>query len=533
MLTRLRFADARHIMSCRETILSCLSQQPRLRGIINISASDSRLVEVQATLLSSRLSRAHGALQESLISATYLTALIEPCHVLGLSIEAAAHLETANALWEQGEMTSSIGMLQLLEKNTILKKQTIPIGRPHLLAKIGYQVSVARLEKPDRIVEKYLMPALKELKGKADGNEAGQVFHEFAVFCDQQLQDPDGLEDLQRLKRLKEMKASEVHDLGKMVKAATTSEQKAKYHAHLVKAKQWLQLDTEEYRRLCSSKDELLRQSLENYLLSLTASDGHNNDALRFSALWLEHSEEDIPMDSVAKYLPNVPTRKFASLMNQLTSRLLDNSAKFQQLLFSLILRICVDHPYHGMYQIWAGCRSKSNSKDETAVSRQAATNKLAQQVATTPKSAKIWSAINKTNSIYCQLAAERDEARYKAGHKIQLKDSQAGTLLNTLLPRFPIPPPTLQLDIMADLDYSRIPVMSKLEPQISIASGVSAPKIITVIASDGSKLKQLVSEDLCYLEMWKLMRCRSKVVMTTFDRMPLWNKCLHKLASY
>jgi len=481
-------------MSCRETILSCLSQQPHLRRIVNINSSDSRLVEVQTTLLSSSLSRAHGQLQESLTSATYLTSLIEPCQSLGLNIEAAAQLEAANALWEQGEMASSIGMLQALEKNSILKKQTIPIGKSDLLAKIGYQVSVARLEKPDRIIEKYLLPALKELKGKADGSEAGQVFHEFAVFCDQQLQDPDGLEDLTRLKKLKEMKASEVHDLGKMVKAATSSEQKAKYHGHLVKAKQWLQLDTEEYRRLSASKDELLRQSLENYLLSLTASEGHNNDALRFTALWLEHSEEEIAMDSVSKYLSNVPSRKFASLMNQLTSRLLENEDRFQQVLFALVLRICVEHPYHGMYQIWAGCRSKSNSKDETAVSRQAATNKVAQQIANNPKSSRVWTAINKTSTVYCQLAAERDESRYKAGQKIQLKDSQAGSLLNNILSKFQIPPPTLQVGIAADLDYSKVPFMHKLEPQISIASGVSAPKIITVIATDGSKYKQLVN---------------------------------------
>jgi serine-protein kinase ATM len=486
-------------MSCRETVLSCLSQQPHLRRIVNINSSDSRLVEVQTTLLSSCLSRAHGQLQESLTSATYLASLIEPCQALGLNIEAAAQLEAANALWEQGEMTSSIGMLQALEKNSILKKQTIPIGRPDLLAKIGYQVSVARLEKPDRIIEKYLLPALKELKGKADGDEAGQVFHEFAVFCDQQLQDADGLEDLTRLRKLKEMKASEVYELGKMVKSATSSEQKAKYHGHLVKAKQWLQLDTEEYRRLSASKDELLRQSLENYLLSLTASDGHNNDALRFTALWLEHSKEDIAMDSVSKYLGNVPSRKFSSLMNQLTSRLLNNADRFQQILFSLILRICVEHPYHGMYQIWAGCRSKSNSKDETAVSRQAATNKVAQDIASNSKSAKTWTAISKTSAVYCQLAAERDETRYKAGQKIQLKDSHSGTSLNNLLPKYLTPPPTLQVDIAADLDYSKVPVMQRLEPQISIASGVSAPKIITVIASDGSKYKQLVRNSDSY----------------------------------
>jgi ataxia telangiectasia mutated family protein len=422
-----------------------------------------------------------------------LTSLIEPCKVLGLNIEAAANLEAANALWEQGEMASSIGMLRALEKNSGLKKQTIPIGKSDLLAKLGYQVSVARLEKPDRIIDKYLAPALKELKGKSEGSEAGQVFHEFAVFCDQQLQDVDGQEDLERLKRLKEMKESEVRDLARMAKAANSSEQKAKYHSAWMKAKQWLQLDSEEYRRLSSSRDELLRQSLENYLLSLTASDDHNNDALRFSALWLEHSEESMVNDAVLKHLSSVPTQKFASLMNQLTSRLLNNTTKFQQLLFSLILNICTDHPYHGMYQIYAGCKGRNNAKDEAAVSRHAATTKVGQQLGNNPKSSKVWSAISSTNKYYCQLATERNEAGFKAGQKVLLKNSPAGSALNQAISRCLVPPPTLQVEIAVDLDYSRVPVMQQLEPQFSIASGVSAPKIITAISSDGSKYKQLV----------------------------------------
>jgi ataxia telangiectasia mutated family protein len=461
--------------------------------MINVSAADSRLVEVQTSLLSSSLNRNNGALQESLTSATYLTSLIEPCQVLGVNIEAAANLEAANALWDQGEMASSIGMLRALEKNSNLKKQTIPVGRSDLLAKLGYQVSVARLEKPDRIIDRYLAPALKELKGKSDGSEAGQVFHEFAVFCDQQLQDADGQEDLERLKRLKEMKESEVRDLARMAKAANSSEQKAKYHSAWTKAKQWLQLDSEEYRRLSSSKDELLRQSLENYLLSLVASDNHSNDTLRFSALWLEHSEESMVNDAVSKYLNSVPTRKFSSLMNQLTSRLLNNTTKFQQLLFSLILNICIDHPYHGMYQIYAGCKGRNNTKDETAVSRHAATTKVGQHLGNNPKSAKAWSAISNTNKYYCQLATERNETGFKAGQKVLLKDSAAGSALNLAISRYPVPPPTLQVEVTADLDYSRVPVMHRLEPQFSIASGVSAPKVITAIASDGSKYKQLV----------------------------------------
>jgi ataxia telangiectasia mutated family protein len=204
-LTFSRFDDISQILSCRGTTLSTLSQQPRLHKILNITPTDTRLVEVETALLSSKLNRAHNALQESLSLSTSLIDLVQPCQDLGLSIEAATHLEAANALWDQGEMASSIGMLQALDKSASFKSQTIPVGRSDLLLKIGHQVSVARLEKPDRIIENYLKPALQELGGRKNGNEAGQVFHQFAVFCDQQLQDPDSLEDLERLRKLSRM----------------------------------------------------------------------------------------------------------------------------------------------------------------------------------------------------------------------------------------------------------------------------------------------------------------------------------------
>jgi len=40
-------------------------------------------------------------------------------------------------------------------------------------------------------------------------------------------------------------------------------------------------------------------QSLENYLLALSASDDHDNNTLRFTALWLEHSEESMANEAV------------------------------------------------------------------------------------------------------------------------------------------------------------------------------------------------------------------------------------------
>ncbi|KAM0183402.1 hypothetical protein ACHAPC_006545 [Botrytis cinerea] len=487
-----RFDDISQLISCRGTTLSTLSQQPRLRGILNLSSKDTRLVEVHVALMASSLNRDHGALQESLSLTTSLIDLIEPCQSLGLNIEAAVHMETANALWEQGEMTSSIGILRALDNASFLKAQTISVGRPDLLSKIGHQVSEARLEKPDRIIERYLKPALKDLKG-SDGYEAAKVFHQFAVFCDQQLQDPDSLEDLERMKKLSEMRSNDVADYEELLKNATSSTERSRHQSYLKKAKTWLGLDEREYRRHCSNRDEFLRQCLENYLLSLAASDGHDSNALRFTALWLENSAENFANEAVAKVLPKVPSRKFATLMNQLSSRLLENDSKFQQHLFGLVLRICMDHPYHGMYQIYAGSHSRPNTKDEVAVSRNKATLKVSEQLQRAESSRAIWTALNYVIQPYTHLAGEKDDQKYKTGKKLSIKDSPSGLRLNNILKKYPIPPPTIHIDLRADKNYSKVPKMVKFESQMSIASGVSAPKIITAVADNGARFKQLV----------------------------------------
>ncbi|ETS76781.1 hypothetical protein PFICI_12168 [Pestalotiopsis fici W106-1] len=495
-----RYDNVSHLLSTRWTTLSMLGKsiQTQPRGDVNLR--EIKLAEAQSLLSSSKVYRFHSAHQESLNIATALNDSIDQAADLGLTIDAAARIEVAHSLWDHGEMVSSIRMLQSVADDSDLKKQDIEVRRSDLLAEIGHQVSVARLEKPESIQRNYLQPALKDLKGKTDGPDAGRVYHQFARFCDEQLQNPDGLEDLARLQHLKQGKSDEVAQLQQIVRNSKTDDQKRRAQNHLVKAKQWLELDDQELRRVEQSRSEFVRLSLENYLLSLTASDEHNNDALRFTALWLESAGEDYTSEAVKKHIEKVPTRKFATLMNQLTSRLIDRQNLFQKLLLELIYRICLDHPYHGMYQVWSGTKSRTNKEDDIAVLRQKATERIAKRLSQNPDVSDKWRAIDKTNKSYHLLAVDRNETRYKAGQKMPIKDVAAGNRLVMDLREYRIPPPTLQIELVADRDYSRVPLVSKVDPSMSIASGVSAPKIITLVGSDGMRYKQLVkggSDDL------------------------------------
>ncbi|EPQ63126.1 hypothetical protein BGT96224_A20136, partial [Blumeria graminis f. sp. tritici 96224] len=193
-----RLDDVSPILSCRGTTLGILSEKSELQKMMKLSLANCRLMEVKTALLSSNIYRSHGALQEVLTLTTSMIDLIQPCQLVGINPEVAIHLEAAKTLWSQGELSSSIGMLQTLDQTGILDKQTIHIGRSDLLARIGHQISIARLENPGTIIIKYLGPALKELRGQFKGREAGKVFHKFATFCDEQLQNPDSIEDLER-----------------------------------------------------------------------------------------------------------------------------------------------------------------------------------------------------------------------------------------------------------------------------------------------------------------------------------------------
>ena len=121
-------------MSCRETIFSTISKNAQLQSIIRTAKREALDTEVQALLQSSQLSRSHEALPNALATATYLNHLIDPCYKAGVYIEAAARYESAQVLWQEGEMSSSIRILQELCDNASQKSQVHNAPTPDLLA---------------------------------------------------------------------------------------------------------------------------------------------------------------------------------------------------------------------------------------------------------------------------------------------------------------------------------------------------------------------------------------------------------------
>lgn len=350
---------------------------------------------------------------------------------------------------------------------------------------------MARLEKPDEIITQYLKPAISQLGSNSQGSEAGRVFYEFASFCDQQLQNTGLVEDFQRLERLSQRRAGEVHQLQQMLKSATEKDAKNKLKHAEMRAKQWYNLDNEEYEKAKNSRDEFVRQSLENYLRALQACDDYNSCVVRFFALWLEHSESASANQAVLKYLHQVPSWKFVGLTNQLTSRLQDDGSTFQKTLTDLVIRMCTDHPYHMVHNIYAGAVSAIGQGDESGLLRKNAANGIKTFIRNHKDVGRLISVIWQSCHDYVKLA----HIKISPGknQKLTLSNVKPVGTVAASISKLKVPPATLHLSLRPNADYRNVPTLVRFRSEIKIAGGLSAPKILIAQGSDGKEYRQLV----------------------------------------
>lgn len=226
---------------------------------------------------------------------------------------------------------------------------------------------------------------------------------------------------------------------------------------------------------------------------ALKACDEFDASVVRFLALWLEFSEARSANDAVQEVIGNVSSWKFVGLTNQISSRLQEDGSPFQKILKNLVCRMTVDHPYHLIHNIYAGAQSAVNHGDKTAEMRRSSAIKIKDYVRAHKKvgglTTRIWTSCHE----YVRLAQTQVTPAQKT-QKLNLQNFQAvGTLARAIV-KCSVPPATLRLELRPDADYHDVPVISRFRSEIKIAGGLSAPKVLTALGTDGKEYKQLVS---------------------------------------
>jgi ataxia telangiectasia mutated family protein len=231
-------SDVKSILCSREILMSTLSANRTLRDVMRISLQDARKLQTNALLSSCEVWRRRHNSQQSLEAVTCLADLIPICATIGLDISRGAQNAISDVLWTQGEFSTSIRMLQVLVDGPRQKDAPDDVQQSSLLAKLGHHVAEARLESPDQIMSNYLVPAIQQLKN-TKGDVAGQVYHQFATFCYDQLQNQDSNDDLTRATKLRNRRQAEYDAIVAEVKSMRSQSERKTRESDLRKARKW------------------------------------------------------------------------------------------------------------------------------------------------------------------------------------------------------------------------------------------------------------------------------------------------------
>lgn len=359
-------------------------------------------------------------------------------------------------------------------------------------------------------MSQYFLPAVDMLDSYPDTKDSATAYYQFALFADRQyhtmMKSPDAL----RMRLYVDRKRKEVEERKKTLNSYQSID--SKYHnaeRALERAVKVLEEDEHRFDEHIQAQVTFLKQAVAMYSRSLAISDDFDDDsAVRLCSLWFANFDFDKGefQSQLATAVAQVPSRKLVFLAHQLTARLVkpDSSSRppGQDILQPLVKRMCREHPFHSLYQVFC-LQSDRPSSDQRQSGRQTSS--------TSPSTSQIDRAAAAT-SIFDQLLSDgASRSRVKdikticeaslAFANYPLKNKRK-TLPSTLdipsqlraIENLRVPVMTIDIPLDPTSRYNNCVWVQKYERQFSTAGGLNLPKIAVCIGSDGKSYKQLVS---------------------------------------
>lgn len=357
------------------------------------------------------------------------------------------------------------------------------------------------------IRDKYFGRAEKLLKELHQHPSHAVVYHRYAKFAEEQYDTTLRLSpEVKRLKARMDRKRNELTQIGETLKRSIGNAQLTQQQR---KSQALLKADTEQFERHTKSQRVFLEQAIEMYARCLVAEDSQNNDTIiRFCSLWFANFSDDSLNTLVLRTaLQQIPSHKFVFLAHQISARLSSSSDSSHTNIRNLMARLCHDHPFHTLYQVYALASASSGTSVAAASRRQSRSTTTDSQSQTKRDEAAraILDQLQRAESVgkrvtqFIRLCnACLQWAKYSLKQDKALKESK-----NKVVPQ------QLELAKLKDLD---VPVSTAFTPidltcryedgivrvqrygtRFSTAGGINLPKINDCIGDDGERYKQLV----------------------------------------
>lgn len=337
------------------------------------------------------------------------------------------------------------------------------------------------------------------------------VFYKYALFAEQQYHSITRSPDLVRLKVYSERKRQELEDREDALRrTSSNSAQFRELTQYQRKAKALYEQDTAQFIEVIGARDKYLKQAIEMLSLSMEAFDSYDVEAsTRLCSLWLAHFASELLGQSISDAVARVPSRKFVFLAHQLSARLSASESsltKNQALLQSLLLRMCSEHPFHSLYQVYSlqssdpggtspRRRSIANEPQDSQLDRAAAAEGILQQLLSSTARARQAKDVKLLCDAYLEWAkfpikkdpSFSDKRNRKAPPEIPK------SLAIRKITNIRVPVTTADTPLDPSMRYEDCVWIVNYIPYFETAGGINLPKISYCLGSNGVKYKQLV----------------------------------------
>jgi serine-protein kinase ATM len=179
-----------------------------------------------------------------------------------------------------------------------------------------------------------------------------------------------------------------------------------------------------------------------------------------------------------------------------------------QKSLQRLMLRMCKEHPFHSMYQLFCLTQSSAPTPSKghaTTVGRRVAAQEILDKLSTDTENV----VRQRTQEIHWLCKASLQWATYPI--KTQDCYKKGGNTRHDVpaveikkIKNLKIPVMTMSIPVDPTLRYDDCVCINGYENKFQTAGGINLPKIIVCIGSDGRRYKQLV----CWMILFCSTRC-------------------------
>ncbi|KAJ7658097.1 hypothetical protein B0H17DRAFT_1213256 [Mycena rosella] len=375
-----------------------------------------------------------------------------------------------------------------------------------ILARLGTWMAEARLENPTDISSRYFEPAASYINSFRAHNSTeftashAKVYHQYAIFAEHQYKAINNSPDSIRWRLYVERKTQEV----KLRRSQGGYSEKV-----ITDAEKLLKEDLESYRKHNSARETFLAHAIEMYSRALETSDAFDGDgAIRLCSLWFENFNQTECgfQENVRTALDRIPSRKLVFLAHQLSARLAKTDEPSQQTLERVVLRMCMDHPFHSLYQVYCLMPHEQQPTNRRQSSRHGSPG--TQTTARTEAATEIFDRLRgdakhekRIKDVELVAGAclgwakfkicntDRDPKNRRGLSKVQPIPAElairkiAGVSVPVLTDHTPLDP---------SCNYSRCVFIDRFETTFETCGGINLPKVCVCVGSDGARFKQL-----------------------------------------